>query len=128
MVNKLKTVTWYNYVNTKFTLDREYFNSKIQALEKQVESLTNMFDIRLRESEANRKDSLNIAAKTIQDGLDKAERGVQDQARAQAISQGDALREAEKRVNEKFEAKDKAAEKTETALSERLLEMNKFRE
>lgn len=85
---------------------KEYFDVQIKALSD-----------RIREAETLRNESLNRAAERLQDGLNKAEKQLQI-----------ALIDAEKRVNEKLEARDKANDKADAVLNERLAQMNQFRD
>ncbi len=93
---------------------REVFDTQLGTITRQISA-----------TEVNRKEALLAASESIQRGLDKAEKSITVSIDKVQNDQRIALTDAEKRVNEKFDAKDKAHDEKINQL--RMLNEEKFR-
>jgi len=101
------------YVDVRLATRKEAVDQQFMGIEQQFEAL---------------EAQLIEAAKSIRDGLEKAERQLQvslDKAQTELRL---SLIDAEKRVNEKLDDRDKTAIKAQQVLDDRLGQMNLFRD
>lgn len=116
------------YINVRLRGERDYNDARFEAITAQLTEAISVTNERIHETVRTRDEALKQAANTIQVGLDKAERQLQTSLEK---AQGElrlALTDAEKRVNEKLEAKDQALSIATQTLNQRLDEFNKFKD